>query len=213
MTESTMIQLDAIEARVLGCLIEKQYLTPDQYPLSFNALLNGCNQLTSREPVMALDVDIMGKGLGRLRDKGLAEQKLGSRVPKFTHCAAALGAGDTIEVLGVVCMLLLRGPQTASELRVRTERISKFATNENVEATLEKLINDPAGPFVARLARGRFMHLFSGAPIEGMAPSITIPVAAPSPDRLAKLEERVAKLEELCKKLEERVPPAKSWPS
>ncbi|MCX5789430.1 MAG: DUF480 domain-containing protein [Elusimicrobia bacterium] len=194
------LQLDAVEARILGSLIEKSYLTPDQYPLSFNALLNACNQKTSREPVMELDIDAMGRGLERLRQEGLVEQKLGSRVPKFAHAAARLGAGDTAEILGLLCLLLLRGAQTAAELRVRTERMSHFAATGEVEAELQKLAEHPEGPFVAKLARGRYQHLFSGASSEAAAP-----IVAPGPDKLAQLEARVAALETLCKDLQERL--------
>jgi len=194
-------ELDAVEARILGSLIEKSYLTPDQYPLSFNALLNACNQKTSREPVMELDVEALGGGLERLRRKGLAEQKLGSRVPKFAHNAAALGAGDATEAVSVLCMLLLRGAQTAAELRVRTERMAHFTATEQVEALLRGLAEHPEGPFVAPLARGRFQQLFSGPPSEAAGP-----IAAPGPDRVALLEARVAALEALCGQLRDRLP-------
>ena len=202
-------ELDAVEARILGCLIEKSFLTPDQYPLSFNALMNACNQKTSREPVMELDIDTLGNSLNILRAKGLADQKLGSRVPKFTHLASVLGAGDSTETLAVLCVLLLRGPQTAAEIRARSERIAKFTDNLQVEVVLEKLEKHPDGPFVARLPRGRYQHLFCGA-----APVAAAPIIAPAPDRLAKLEERVTALESLCKELQEKTAkPAGVWPA
>ncbi|MDE2290890.1 MAG: DUF480 domain-containing protein, partial [Elusimicrobia bacterium] len=158
--------LDPVEARILGCLIEKSYLTPELYPLSFNALLNACNQKTSREPVMELDIDALGKGLASLREKGLAGERIGARVPKFFHQAEILRAGDSPEVLGTLAILLLRGAQTASEIRMRTERMSQFQDNEAVEKVLEKLAGHQDGPLVARLARGRWQHLLSGEAAE-----------------------------------------------
>lgn len=200
-----MTELDAVEARILGALIEKSYLTPDQYPLSFNALLNACNQKTSREPVLELDVEAVGKGLASLQGKGLAAQRFGSRVPKFAHHAEHLEAGDSTEVLSVLCVLLLRGPQTAAELRLRTERMAQFAANEQVEAVLQKLSEHPQGPFVARLPRGRFQQLLSG-PAPAQAPEVSYaPKASAGPDRIALLEERVAALESLCGSLKERL--------
>lgn len=194
-------ELDQAEARVLGCLIEKSYLTPDQYPLSFNALLNACNQKTSREPVMELDVDAVAKALAGLKDKSLAAERFGARVPKYAHHAELLRVGDTPEVLGVVCMLLLRGSQTAAELRARTERIAQFQNNEAVEAVLEKLAAHEDGPFAVRQARGRWAHTLSGE-VAGAAP---LPAAAPAHDRFAALEERVAALEALTQELKSRL--------
>ena len=195
------LNLDAAEARTLGSLIEKAFTTPEQYPLSFNALLNACNQKTSREPVMELSVDALGKGLAQLAEKGLARERLGSRVPKYAHYAEHLGAGDSPEILGILCLLLLRGPQTAAELRVRTERIAQFPSTEAVESALQKLLEHPNGPFVARLPRGRFQQLFSGE-----APAAFTPAPA-SPDRLAELEKRLSALELRCEALEKRLSP------
>ncbi|MBI2361816.1 MAG: DUF480 domain-containing protein [Elusimicrobia bacterium] len=194
-------ELDEVQARILGCLIEKSYLTPDQYPLSFNALLNAANQKTSREPVMELDVDAVAKGLAGLKDKSLAAERFGARVPKYAHHAELLRAGETPEVLGVVCMLLLRGAQTAAELRARTERIAQFQDNAAVEAVLEKLAACEDGPFVVRQARGRWAHTLSGAVAGAAAPAPT----PSSPDRFSALEERVAALEALTAELKTRL--------
>lgn len=188
------IQLTPVEARILGCLVEKATLTPEAYPLSFNALLNACNQKTSRDPVMELDFDALGVGMAALKEKGLAGERIGNRVPKFVHHAELLKAGESPEVLGILCVLLLRGAQTAAEIRVRTERMAQFPSNEAVEAQLQKLQDHPGGPFVARLVRGRVQHLFCGA-----APSE--PAAAPN--RLSQLEERVAALERAVRSLQE----------
>ncbi|MBI4349431.1 MAG: DUF480 domain-containing protein [Elusimicrobia bacterium] len=200
-------ELDAVEARILGCLIEKSYLTPDLYPLTFNALRAACNQKTSREPVMELDDDTLHRGLERLARKGLAAQRHGSRAPKFAHHAEHLDAGDSTETFSLLAVLLLRGPQTAAELRVRTDRMAHFATNENVENLLQKLAEHPQGPFVARLSRGRWQHLLSGdAPVEPVAAAAPARAAAPpDDDRLAKLEARVASLETQLRELQDRL--------
>jgi uncharacterized protein YceH (UPF0502 family) len=185
--------LEPVEARALGSLIEKSYTTPDQYPLSFNALLGACNQKTSREPVMSVTPDELAAALSSLQEKGLAAVRHGSRVPKYSHYGEHLGAGDSPEVLGTIALLLLRGPQTAAEIRVRTERIAKLEKSEDAAALLEKLANDPDGPFVARGSRGKYHHLFSdGAPASAAAP---VPAPAGSTDRISELEKRVATLE------------------
>jgi len=197
-------QLTTTEARVLGCLIEKAATVPDQYPLSFNALLNACNQKTSREPVMDLTTDEVSEALRTLQEKGLARERLGSRVPKFAHYAEHLGAGDSPETFALLAMLMLRGPQTASELKTRTERMAQFRDKVDVEAHLEKLLNDEEGPFVASLARGRYQHLFCGeAPTQtaGRSP-------APAPDRVKELEQRVTQLEDRVAELEARLTPS-----
>jgi len=132
-------------------------------------------------------------------------------VPKLAHRADLLKAGDSTEVLAVVCMLLLRGPQTAAELRARTERMAKFTSNEEVAAILEKLVSHPDGPFVARLSRGRYQHLYSGdappsvASAPGAAPAASQAGASASSERLAALEARVAALEELTSTLKATV--------
>lgn len=203
-----MNKLDAVEARILGSLIEKSYLTPEQYPLSFNALINACNQKTSREPVMELDAESVGRGLKGLQEKGLAAQRFGSRVPKFAHHAEHLEIGDSTEVLSVLGMLLLREAQTPSELRVRTERMAHFTSNEQVEAVLQKLAEHPQGPYVARLSRGRFQHLLCGDAPPSEQAYVAQPAALAKPvdgDPLARLEERVAALESLCRELQDRV--------
>ena len=192
------IELDPVEARVLGSLVEKSFLTPETYPLSFAALQAACNQKTSREPVMTLEPDTLRKGLASLTGKVLAAERLGSRVPKYAHHAETLGAGDTPEVLGVLCLLLLRGPQTPAELRARAERVCRFESNAEVQQVLQKLAAHPEGPFVTKLARGRYQHLFFGAPADAVVPLS----AAPGPDRFSLLEGRVAALEARCRVLE-----------
>lgn len=181
------------EARVLGSLVEKSFLTPDQYPLSLNALVNACNQKTSRDPVMELTPDVVTAAIATLFEKGLAVEQQGSRVSKYIHSAEKL-AGPTAKDLAVQCVLLLRGAQTAAEVRVRTERMCEWKDSAEVEAYLEGLVShDP--PLAARLSRGRYHHLSLGAPSGPLVPA----PPPPAPDRLAALEARVAALEALLK--------------
>ena len=167
------IELTALEARVIGCLIEKQITTPDQYPLSLNALANACNQKSNRDPVMDLDEATVQKTLDSLSKKHFVMEKsgFGSRVPKYQHrfCNTEFG---TLKLdpqeLAIVCELLVRGPQTPGELRTRASRMAPFAETSEVEAALTRLADRPDGPFVVRLARepnrrdSRWAHLFSG---------------------------------------------------
>ena len=169
------IRLDALEARVLGCLVEKEITTPDQYPLSLNALVNACNQKSNRDPVLELDeatVQATLDGLGR-RHLVLERSGFGSRVLKYRH---RLCNGDhnplqfSPQELAIVCELLLRGPQTPGELKARVQRMAPFADAGAVEATLAGLKARPDGPFVVRLPRqsgardARWAQLFTGAP-------------------------------------------------
>jgi uncharacterized protein YceH (UPF0502 family) len=167
------IELTALEARVIGCLIEKQITTPDQYPLSLNALANACNQKSNREPVMDLDEATVQKTLDGLSKKHFVMEKsgFGSRVPKYQHrfCNTEFG---TLKLdpqeLAIVCELLVRGPQTPGELRTRASRMAPFAETSEIEAALSRLAERLDGPFVVRLARepnrrdSRWAHLFSG---------------------------------------------------
>lgn len=206
-------QLTDVEARILGSLVEKSLATPENYPLSLNALINACNQKTSREPVMALDEATVGRGLHALLEKGLAERHFepGSRVPKFLHHIEALMSLADAKPIATICLLLLRGPQTAGEIKGRTDRLCKFESTAEVEALLQDLAARTDGPFAAKLPRqpgqkeARYQHLFSGAaPTPAPAPA---PAAAPAPvpaDRLAQLEKRVEALETAVKTLQER---------
>jgi uncharacterized protein len=167
------IELTAIEARVIGCLIEKQITTPDQYPLSLNALVNACNQKSNRDPVLELDERTVQQTLDDLGRKHFVVEKsgFGSRVPKYQHrfCNTEYG---TLKLdpqeLAIVCELLLRGPQTPGELRSRAARMAPFSDVSEVEAALTRLSERENGPFVVRLARepgrrdSRYAHLFSG---------------------------------------------------
>lgn len=171
------IELTAHEARIIGCLIEKQITTPDQYPLSLNALINACNQKSNRDPVLELDEGTVQRTLDALSRKHFVVERsgFGSRVSKYQHrfCNTEYGTLKLDEQeLAVTCELLLRGPQTPGELRSRANRMATFADVTDVEATLTRLSEREGGPFVARLARepgrreSRFAHLFCG-PVSG----------------------------------------------
>ncbi len=134
------IQLDPVEARILGCLLEKERLTPENYPLSLNSLTAACNQSTNREPVVSFDEKTVDVGLYGLREKKLASliHAAGARVQKYRHNLPDLFELSTAESC-VLCVLLLRGAQTPGELRIRTERMHGFPSIEEVEKTLEEL--------------------------------------------------------------------------
>lgn len=167
------IELSAHEARVIGCLIEKEIATPEQYPLSLNALTNACNQKSNRDPVLELAESTVQQVLDQLIRKYLVSEEsgYGSRVAKFRHrfCNSEYGQLKfSPQELGIVCELLLRGPQTPGELRGRASRLAPFRDANDVEAVLEKLARREDGPFVVRLARepgkreSRYAHLFGG---------------------------------------------------
>jgi len=167
------IVLTPLEARVIGCLIEKQITTPDQYPLSLNALVNACNQKSNRDPVLDLEERAVQQTVDELGRKHFVVEKsgFGSRVPKYQHrfCNTEYGSLrlDPQE-LAIVCELLLRGPQTPGELRSRAARMAPFTDVSEVEAALTRLSEREDGPFVIKLARepgrreSRYAHLFSG---------------------------------------------------
>ncbi len=194
------ILLTEVEARVLGSLIEKDSTTPDYYPLSLSALINACNQKSSREPVMTLDETAVRQALHDLGDKRLAgpTSSADSRVTKYEHRVQEV-FNFTRGEIAVMCVLLLRGPQTPGELRGRTERIHHFEELEDVQSTLQRLIQREP-PLVNMLRRqpgtkeARYMHLLSGD-VEVWEPPAE-PAAAASPEalRLAHLETEVADL-------------------
>ncbi len=186
--------LNQQQVRVLGALLEKDILTPEYYPLSLAALRAACNQTSSREPVMELDEDAVRLALRNLQDKGLAAAVHEGRVPKFRHQlqeALNLTRGQT----AVLCVLLLRGPQTPGELRSRSERLHSFAELDEVEAVLRQLSErDPplatALPRLPGAREVRHCHLLAGAP----EPSATRPATPSLPSR-AGLEARLDRLE------------------
>ena len=204
------IEFSPLEARVVGCLIEKEITTPDQYPLSLNALTNACNQKTNREPVLELREAEVQQAVDSLMKKYLVSDKsagYGGRVTKYKHrfCNTEFGSLKfSKQELGVICVLLLRGPQTPGELRSRTNRLCDFADAEQVEATLKNLLSREDGPFIARLPRAagaresRYAHLFSGT-IES-APEPQPPQSGDAPGAPT-LSQRVSALEQLVEQL------------
>src|SRR5580658_3893186 len=166
-------QLSALEARVIGSLIERQITTPEQYPLSLNALLLACNQKSNRDPVLELTDRSVQELVDGLMRKHLVIEKsgFGSRVPKYQQrfCNTEFSALQfTSQERAILCELLLRGPQTPGELRSRASRMAPFSDVTEVETALEHLAQDPAGPRVVQLPRetgrrdSRYAHLFSG---------------------------------------------------
>jgi uncharacterized protein len=205
------IELTVNEARIIGCLIEKQIATPDQYPLSLNALTNACNQKSNRDPVLNLDEREVQSVVDWLMRRQLVLERsgFGSRVPKYQHlfCNTQYGSLQfSPQQTAIVCELLLRGPQTPGELRTHAARLAPLHDVTEVETALEDLATRPDGPFVARLARepgrreSRYMHLFSGeappaAEESGEPPLRTVSVGAPLlGERVAALEAAVAAL-------------------
>ena len=200
------IVLNANEIRVLGCLLEKSVTTPDQYPLTLNALVNACNQKSSRNPVMSLDPGEVQRTMRMLEEQHVATSKeiFKSRVEKYSHrlCNTPFASFQFDPAqYAVVCLLMLRGPQTPGELRSRSGRLHSFADNAEVSETLQSLMDYESGAVVARLPRkaGRqdheYAHLFSGD-IESVAAEVV--AAAPTVARQSTddLEARVAALEE-----------------
>ena len=175
------VQLSPLEARVLGALIEKEITTPDQYPLSLNALTNACNQKTNRDPVLDLDdreVQAVLDGLSR-RHLVMERSGFGSRVVTYRH-RRCTGDHNPLQLssqeVAVMCELMLRGPQTPGELRSHAQRLAAFADLGDIETTLERLSTREDGPFVAKLPRQpgarecRYCQLFTGEPdLEAMA--------------------------------------------
>jgi uncharacterized protein len=210
------IELSATEARVIGCLIEKEITTPDQYPLSLNALTNACNQKTNRDPVLELSESVVQQAVDSLMKKYLVSDKsagYGGRVTKYKHrfCNTEFGSLKfSAQELGVICVMLLRGPQTPGELRSRTNRLCEFADAEQVEATLKHLMSREDGPFIARLARApgaresRYAHLFSGSVESAPEPAAdeAQPPGAPTlSERVSTLEQQVQQLRALFEAL------------
>src|SRR5262245_4204124 len=175
------IRLSAIEARIIGSLIEKQITTPDQYPLSLNALVNACNQKSNREPFMQLDEPAVQAAVDGLARRHMVVEKsgFGSRVPKYQQifCNTEFGSLKlTPQETAIVCELLLRGPQTPGELRTRVPRMAELPDPGAIESMLEGLVNRPEGALVAQLPReagrrdSRWAQLFEELPAISAAP-------------------------------------------
>jgi uncharacterized protein len=200
---ATNVVLNDNEVRVLGSLVEKDITTPDYYPLTINALVNACNQKSNRDPVMTLNDEAVRQALHSLNEKGLAgtASTADSRVPKYEHRMQE-GFNFTRRETAVMCVLMLRGPQTPGELRGRTERMHRFEDLTDVQSTLQKLMTREE-PLVKVLPRqpgtkeARYAHLLSGAKPEWDAPPAPVEARAEDPGddgRIALLEEEVSNL-------------------
>jgi uncharacterized protein YceH (UPF0502 family) len=201
---ATNVRLTDTEARVLGSLVEKDITTPDYYPLSLNALVNACNQKSNRDPVMNLNEDTVRQALHSLNEKGLAGNATGagdSRVPKFEHRmqeAFNLTRPET----ALLCVLLLRGPQTPGELRGRAERLHRFEDLTDVQSSLQKLMTreEPLAKVLPRqpgTKEARYAHLLCGDKPEWETPAPVLENHAETSsdnERILHLEEEVAAL-------------------
>jgi uncharacterized protein len=210
-----LLSLSAIEVRVLGSLIEKDITTPDYYPLSLNALVNACNQKNNREPVMALDESAVRDALASLQEQRMAGPASGadSRVTKFEHRLQEVFNFDRREI-AIICVLLLRGPQTPGELRTRTDRMYRFEALEDIVSTLDRL--SQRQPPLARILprqpgtkESRYTHLFSGEPeISDSVARVPSPATAggdSTVERLDKLETEVFQLRQELKQVHEQL--------
>jgi uncharacterized protein len=223
------MKLDWVQIRVLGALIEKEITTPEAYPLSMNALLSACNQRSSRDPVLELTEEEIRQALHWLEEVDLVRPIRDGRVPKYEHLARTalnLRRDET----AVICLLLLRGPQTPGELRARADRLFSFDDLEAVQSTLDRLASRPpvedgdpmraSGPLVVMLARqpgsreSRYAHLLGGS-VEVLAQEYGLATGRSAPggdgevaklsDRVAQLEEEVANLKSTVRLLEARL--------
>jgi uncharacterized protein YceH (UPF0502 family) len=212
------IELTPLEARVIGCMIEKQITTPDQYPLSLNSLANACNQKSNRDPILDLDERAVQQVLDGLVRKHMVIERagFGSRVPKFQQvfCNTEFGSlkFSPIET-AIICELLVRGPQTPGELRTRAGRMCEVSDVSQVEAALQQLMSRSDGPFVTRMTRepgrrdSRYAQLFCG----DVADASTEPepaqhhVSNDDDDRLTRLEKLVDQLVTEVSSLKQRL--------
>ena len=197
--------LDAIEARILGCLLEKQATTPDAYPLTLNAVVTACNQKSNREPTTHFESGQVGHALRQMEGKGLVRGSLAARASRYAHCADTF-YNVTSRQRAVLCLLLLRGPQTLGELLTRSDRLADLADLEDVRGVVDRLCTrEPA--LVVRAGRmpgqreDRFMHLLCGP----VAASQLADVEPYSAEAGVDLVERVAELERLVAQLQDAV--------
>lgn len=208
------VVLTAVEARVLGALVEKEITTPDYYPLSLNALVNACNQRSNREPIMNLSEDEVRQALNALQDKNLAghARSADGRVAKYEHWLGEAYNFSRAET-ALLCVLLLRGPQTPGELRGRTERLHRFDEISDVLGGLQKLM-DREPSLVAILPRqhgtkeSRYAHLLSG-PVESIAATNAEAPAhhaiSTGDDRIERLEAEVSDLRRQVDELNQKI--------
>jgi len=200
MSATSLPLLSSVEARVLGVLVEKQRAVPDTYPLTLNALVSGCNQKSSRDPVMDLDDAQAQEALDSLRRLTLVIESSGGRVPRYEHNMERVLQIPTTSA-ALLAVLMLRGPQTAGELRINCDRLHKFADISAVEGFLHELAERPAGALVAQLPRqpgsreNRWAHLLCGAPAAEPPAAPAAAARADAGGELASLRGRVEALE------------------
>ena len=212
-----MYNLNALEARILGVLIEKEATTPDQYPLTLNSLVLGCNQKTNRDPVLSLEESQVQETLDQLEKKGLImESRVGSRVSKYKHRFCNTEFSElrlNKQEIAVICVMLLRGPQTPGELRTRTNRMCEFNDVTDVETVLENLAEKDGGPYTRKLERepgkreSRYLQLFCDESITETYTSLSssnadaalqasVAINSTQQERIEQLEAKVQALEE-----------------
>lgn len=201
-------QLDAVEARVIGCLIEKAALTPEVYPMTVNALVTASNQKTSRDPMMNLSVGEVGHTLRKLEDRGFVRVVHGARALRYEHRFDEV-YGVTSRQRAVLCLLLLRGPQTLNELFTRADRLADFDSPDAVRDILDRLtVRTPE--MIVRLPRAsgqredRYMHLLSG-PVSTEAYAASVAERSSAGGARGELEERVERLEAELASLRETI--------
>ena len=206
-----MNDLSLLETRVLGTLVEKQHTVPDTYPLTLNSLVSGCNQKTSRSPVMEATESEVQATLDGLKRRNLVIESSGSRVARYAHNVDSVLKIPSQSV-AILTVLMLRGPQTPGELRINCERLHRFADLSAVEAFLQELAARPAGALVVQLARlpgareNRWAHLLSGTPAaDSISREREVRDETPGKDaieaRIARLESEVAELRAALDKL------------
>ena len=200
---SELPALSLLETRVLGVLVEKQRTVPDTYPLTLNALVAGCSQKTSRDPVMSVKEAEVQATLDRLRLLSLVVESSGERVMRYAHNIERV-LDVPSQAVALLATLMLRGPQTVGELRINSDRLHRFADGSAVEAFLHELAGRGAGALVAELPRqpgareNRWAHLLSGAPATAIVPAAPEPTAGSvvTPAELAALKESMRRLED-----------------
>jgi uncharacterized protein YceH (UPF0502 family) len=206
-----MIELDTVEARVLGCLIEKEITTPEYYPMTLNALINACNQKSNREPVVTFEEEDVAEAIDGLREKQLVSTLTGggNRVPKYGHrLQERLNLGR--REVALLCELLLRGPQTIGELKDRAGRMHRFTDTEEVERCLSALSERTEQQYVKVLPKApgtkepRWAQLLSGEPQMPLAAGSPIRGRAGEADRTAELEIEVTALRQRVDDLEQQ---------
>jgi uncharacterized protein len=202
--------LDPVEIRIIGALLEKQQTTPEYYPLTLNALVDACNQKTNREPVMSLEVEEVSRATAKLRADAFLWEVRGGRVVRWDHNVDGQWELER-DTKALITLLLLRGAQTPGELRSRSERLYRFETVGDVEASLIKMVDRPF-PIVRELARrsgqkeSRWMHLLGGEPVDEPEAAVELrPAAGTMVSRVERLEQEIAELREEMRLLKERL--------